>query len=180
MNQNLERLKALVAETNEVVANLNKETENIREGNQEERLKKYVEIRTYLMECVEITKNLGTWLKVKVDIPEYSYIGYPSELFLMLNYDKKYPIKLRTVYVDRRGDTCSSHDIAFVNEDKVDLPYSLNDHNKRNFIDNWNQEVFEKRFAAEVERAITEKANKANEKYQTAVNSQNLLNKCHC
>ena len=175
MNENLARLKALVAETNEVIANLNNETESIRKGNDEERLKKYPEIRDYLMECVEIAKSLGTWFKVKVDIPGYAYLGYTSELFLVLNYDKNYPIKFRTEYVDRRGDKCTSHDIAFKNPSGIDIPYTFKEHNSMNFIDNWNQEVFEKRFAAEVEKAITEKASKANEKYQTAVNSSKLL-----
>lgn len=175
MNKNLERLKALVAETNEVVANLNNETESIRKENDEARMEKYVEIRDYLMECVEIAKSLGVWLKVKVDITGYAYLGYTSELFLMLNYDKNYPIKFRTEYMDRRGDKCSSHDVAFIDSSKMDIPYSFKEHNSMNFIDNWNQEVFEKRFAAEVERAITEKANKANEKYQTAIHSQDLL-----
>lgn len=175
MNENLARLKALVAETNEVIANLNNETESIRKENDEERLKKYTEIHDYLMECVEIAKSLGTWFKVKVDIPGYAYLGYTSELFLVLNYDKNYPIKFRTEYVDRRGDKCTSHDIAFTDSSKMDIPYSFREHNSMNFIDNWNQEVFEKRFAAEVERALTEKANKANEKYQAAINSQEIL-----
>lgn len=175
MNENLARLKALVAETNEVIANLNNETESIRKENDEERLKKYTEIHDYLMECVEIAKSLGTWFKVKVDIPGYAYLGYTSELFLKLNCDKNYPIKFWTEYIDECGDKRTSHDIAFINPSGIDIPYTFKEHNSMNFIDNWNQEVFEKRFAAEVEKALTEKANEANEKYQAAINSQEIL-----
>lgn len=178
MNENLARLKALVAETNEVVANLNKETESIKEGNQEERKKKYLEIRDYLMECVEIARELNTWLKVEIDIPDYSYLHYPTKVFLALNHEEKYPIEFRKEFIDRSGDQRVYNDRAFREDyarEGMDLPYDFNHHDKNNFIDNWNQEVFEKRFAAEVERAITEKANKANEKYQTAVNSKALL-----
>lgn len=176
MNANLERLKALVAETNEVVANLNKETEDIRNGNQEERAKKYAEIKDYLLECVDIAMSLGTWLKVKIDIPNFSYLHYPTEVFLEIYGDKAYPLKFRKEYTDSRGSHCVDHDRAFRDSvNGIDLPYAFNDHNSNNFIDNWNQEVFEKRFAAEIERAITEKAEAANKKYQSAIMSQEKL-----
>lgn len=179
MNENLKRLKALVAETNEVVANLNKETEDIRNENQEERAKKYEEIKAYLKECVEITRELDACLKVRVDIPGYHYLGYSTEIFLYIRDDKDTPLKFVTEYVRKGGDRCTREDRAFrdisLMSEVIDLPYDLSQHNSYNFIDNWNQEVFEKRFAAEVERAITEKAEAANKKYKQAVDSQEIL-----
>ena len=176
MNENLKRLKALVAETNEVVANLNKETEDIRNENQEERAKKYEEIKAYLKECVEIARELDAWLKVRVDIPGYHYLGYPTEIFLYIRKDKDTPLEFVKEYVRKGDDRCTSEDRAFRDKvEGIDLPYDFSQHNSYNFIDNWNQEVFEKRFAAEVERVITEKAEAANKKYRQAVDSQEIL-----
>jgi hypothetical protein len=176
MNENLKRLKALVAEASEVVANLNKETEDIWNENQGERQKKYDEIKAYLLECVEIAKELDTVIKVKVDIPSYAYLGDPTEVFLKLNRYNDSPIEFLTERITPNGDRNYKSSRAFRNNViNMDLPYDLEQHNSSNFIDNWNQEVFEKRFAAEVERAITEKAEKANEMYRQAVNSQEIL-----
>lgn len=176
MNENLAKLKALVKETNEVISNLDKETEEIRNKNNEERLKKYNEIKEYLTECVEIAKELKAMFKIQIDIPGYKYLGDSAEVFLRLNYSKEYPINFLTTYVNHNGNSYSTDDRAF--RDGVigmDLPYRLNQHDSFNFIDNWDQDVFEKRFAAEVEKAITEKAAKANERFDSAVNSSEIL-----
>lgn len=185
MNENLARLKALVAETNEVVANLNKETESIKEGNQEERAIKFALIRDYLMDCWEVAREIGVDIKVKLD-GKFERITYTTDVWLVLNVtrSRKQPILFYSEYYSRNLGLSRNEDDGFGADSvwKVDdarqyslFPCFFGLQNEFDFVDKWNQEAFEKRFAAEVEKAITEKANKANEKYQTAVNSKALL-----
>ena len=185
MNANLERLKALVAETNEVVANLNKETEDIKGSNQEERVGKFASIRDYLMDCWEITKEIGVDIKVKLTL-SVKRISYDTEVWLLFNTSgirRKKICFVSEYYSHNSGlnrDVDSGFDAESVWEaDSVRqyniFPYYFGVQNEFDFVDKWNQEEFEKRFAVEIEKAITEKASKANEKYQTAVNSSELL-----
>ena len=43
------------------------------------------------------------------------------------------------------------------------------------FVDNWDQDDFEKKFAAEIDRVVTEKANKANAEYNYVTHNTELL-----
>ena len=186
MNANLERLKALVTETNEVVANLNKETEDIKESNQEERVIKFASIRDFLMDCWEIAKEIRTDVKVKLSISNLKKIGYDTEVWILFNTtnERRTRICFISEYYFRNQELNRDIDSGFDAESvwKADserqydiFPYYFGVQNEFDFVDKWNQEEFEKRFAAEIEKAITEKASKANEKYQTAVNSSELL-----
>ena len=185
MNANLERLKALVAETNEVVANLNKETEDIKGSNQEERVGKFASIRDYVMDCWEVAKEIGVDIKVKLDL-SVKRISYDTEVWLLFNTSENRRKKIcfvseyysRNSGLNREVDSGFDADSAWKaeSERQYDIfPYYFGVQNEFDFVDKWNQEEFEKRFAAEIEKAITEKASKANEKYQTAVNSSELL-----
>lgn len=187
MSENLARLKALVAETNEVVANLNKETENINVSNQITRLIKFREIRDYLMECYKITQTCGRRIRVKIN-SSAKYLDYDTTTFLQISCDacEIKPITFVFEYIDRVGDRCisdlaDSSGIGAETEWKTDKKRQyffgswFNNSDECYFVDNWDQEEFEREFAAEVERVITEKANEANEKYQNALSSQKLL-----
>ena len=168
MNANLERLKALVAETNEVVANLNKETEDIKKRAREEKAKKYAAINEYLKECYEIAKTIGACFKIKIDIPDYHCYEYPAELYIRL--DLKFGIDFLAICSN--GNSYAENAKGYYYQGKLKVPRLPDKDNCDIFMDNWDQETFEKRFAAEVERAITEKAEKANKEYQEAVNEQ--------
>lgn len=187
MNANLERLKALVTETNEVVANLNKETENIELNNQGARAEKFREIRDYLMECYKIAQECGSAIKVEIKT-SVRYLDYDTTTFLRISGSakSKKPIQFEIKYIDKRGDErhdwpSDSYGIGPDTEWKNNgykqcfFGTWFNESDENDFVDKWNQEEFEKKFAAEIEKAITEKASKANEKYQTAVNSSELL-----
>ena len=187
MNANLERLKALVTETNEVVANLNNETEDIKRSNQEERAIKFVSIRDFLMDCWEIAKEINPNIQVKLDITDVKRIGYDAEVWILFNTTNERRTKicfLSKYYSRNKHEQNREIDSGFNadtlwkvgSERQYDIfPYYFGVQNEFDFVDKWNQEEFEKRFAAEIEKAITEKASKANEKYQTAVNSSELL-----
>lgn len=185
MNENLARLKALVTETNEVVANLNKETEDIKGSNQEERAHKFAAIREYLLDCYEITREIGKNIKVKLDLADVKRISYDTKVWILFDLSKtsKRPIRFYSEYIDKYGvnsDIDNGFDADTVwkvdSEKQYDIfPYYFSTQNEFDFIDKWDQDEFEKRFAVEVEKLITEKASKANENYQSAVNSKELL-----
>lgn len=187
MSENLARLKALVAETNEVIANLNKETEDINASNQIARVVKFREIRDYLMECYKIAQTCGKRIRVKIN-SSVRYLNYDTTTFLQIscNDGEKKPIQFFHEYIDRDGDKCTSssgtgYGIGADTEWKAENPHQyffgawFKTSDEREFVDNWNQEDFEKRFAAEVEEIITEKATIANKNYHNALDSQGIL-----
>ena len=186
MNENLERLKALVAETNEVVSNLQKETDNIKADNQSVRVEKFRQIRDYLMECYEIAKSCGDIITIKLNI-NHKYLNYETENYMRIscNCSEKKPIIFGFDYFGRDGwDRYNYSNSYGITHDSEWVPnkekqYLFNSHwsanDEQDFVDNWDQADFDKKFAAEVERIITEKANKANEKYQKAVTSSETL-----
>lgn len=186
MNENLERLKALVAETNEVVSNLQKETDNIKADNQAVRVEKFRKIRDYLMECHEIAKSCGDVITIKLDI-NHKYLGYDTVNYMRIscNTCEKKPITFGYDFCRRDGwdryNWSSSYGIAPDSEwdpgktKQYMFNSSWDASDEQDFVDNWDQADFDKKFAAEVERIITEKANKANEKYQKAVTSSETL-----
>ncbi|SFU37360.1 hypothetical protein [Butyrivibrio sp. INlla21] len=185
MNENLERLKSLVAETSEVIKNLNKETETIKQKNQEERVSKFVTIRDYLFDCYDVIKDLHRRIVVKIDIPNVKCLGYPAETFIEFNDNSSKPINIMLRYVDKHGCTSSDYGREITNnmewkpesERQYIGPCWFTQQNEYDFVDLWDKETFEKRFAIEVEKALTEKANKANDKYDNALNRKAMLQK---
>lgn len=183
MNENLERLKALVVETNEVVKNLNKETETIKQKNQEERIAKFATIRDYLFDCYDVIKDLHKKIVVKIDIPNVKCLGYPAETFIEFHDNNSKPFNIMLRYVDRRGCASSEYGREIANnmewkpesEKQYIGPCWFTQQNEYDFVDLWDKEAFEKRFAIEVEKVITEKANKANDKYDSEMNRRRIL-----
>lgn len=189
MNENLMKLKALVQETNQVVANLKTESQNIEANNQLLRAKKFAEIRDYLMECHSIASELNSVIRVAID-STVKYFDYPTDTFIELDgktrKDDHKPISFLHKYTNNRGNYHTDWSNYGFNEDtewKTDKNQQYffgrwwNAADEKAFVDNWNQDDFEKKFATEVEKLITEKANKANAEYDYATNNTKLLSK---
>ena len=189
MNENLMKLKALVEETNQVVANLKTESQNIESDNQLLRAKKFAEIRDYLMDCHSIVSKLNTVIRVPIDAT-VKYLMYETCTFIELdgrtNRGKHKPVSFFYKYVDRDGNyrsADSSPDGFFDGNEKWDPEKNRQyffgcwwgGSDEKAFVDNWNQDEFEKKFAAEVERVIIEKANKANAEYEYVAHNTELL-----
>ena len=184
MNENLSRLMALVKETNEVVNNLRNETNEIEENNVGARAKKFIKIRDYLLECYEIANELNICIKVPL-----FFLDEDKELYINFNaYDRHNGRRLKVAFNTNdhgyRGSwesISSSHSIdentVWKTDWKQQFIFScyakIEDENR--FIDTWNQDEFEKKFAAEVEKEIIKRANEANEKYNDAMNSSEML-----
>ena len=185
MNENLTRLKALVSETNQVVENLRIETKEKEDNNQIIRAKKFKEIRDYLLECSEIVKEINKSIKVKINV-DIKYLKYPVTTYVQFPVKKikgRDPITFIGVYSDGRNydNTLQGYGInentEWNSEKKKQFFFGFwwEDVDEKAFVDNWNQDEFEKLFAIEVEKAITEIANKANAEYQYVTNNTRLL-----
>ena len=186
MNENLMKLKAVVKETNQVVANLKTESQNIESDNQLLRAKKFAEIRDYLMDCHSIVSELNTVIRVPIDAT-VKYLRYETCTFIELdgrtNKGKHKPVSFFYAYVDGNGRHCYENTDGFDGNTewklKNDKQYFFgcwwNESDEKAFVDNWNQDDFEKRFAAEIEKEITEKANKANAEYEYVTHNTELL-----
>lgn len=183
MNENLAKLKALIAETNEVVANLNKETNNIRQSNQDERVHKFAAIRDYLLDCYEVVKDLHERIMIKIDVPNVTFIDYTMETFIVFQDNCSQPIFTKCKYRDS-SDCFRSLDGKIITSDTVWrkdnakqylFPSCFTQQNEFDFVDLWDKETFEKRFATEVEKIITKKARQANDQYDYEVNKKAIL-----
>lgn len=190
MNENLMKLRMLVKETNQVIANLKSETQAIEDDNQIVRAEKFERIKNYLIECSEIVKELGVTVNVQI-VSNVKYLKYPTTTFIQFKSDaiKRHvkPISFYYRYIDTHGYECS--DLGY-SSDGIDAKTTWNTESNRKqyffgcwwkeadekaFVDNWDQDDFEKKFAAEIERVIIEKANKANAEYEYATNNTRLL-----
>ena len=186
MNENLMKLKALVTETNQVVTNLKNETNAIENDNQIVRAKKFEKIRDYLLECYEVVKELNKDIRVRVN--NFEHFGDQITNYIDFNPNPEHrckPIIFIGKYIDRHGHEdsykgdCYGIDTETVWRADREQQYIFgcwwSAANEKSFVDNWDQNDFEKKFAIEIEKAITEKANKANEKYQYVTNNSQLL-----
>jgi len=188
MNDNLMRLKALVKETNEVVANLENEIGAIEDDNQVMRAEKFNNLLSYLMDCYEIVKELGVSVSIPINV-NVCYLMYPTKTYIKINHnlkETKYPITFSYDYVNYNRGTN-----GYENETTYGLDSETKwDPDKRHqyffgcwwktedekfFVDNWDQDKFEKQFAAKIEEAITKKANDMNDKYNHVTNNTRLL-----
>ena len=183
MNENLAKLKALIAETNEVVANLNKETNNIRQSNQDERVHKFAAIRDYLLDCYEVVKELHERIMIKIDVPNVTFVDYTVETFIVFQDNCSQPFFTKCEYRDS-SDCFHSFDGRIITSDTVWekdkvkqhlFPSCFTQQNEFDFVDLWDKETFEKRFATEVEKIITKKARQANDQYDYEVNKKAIL-----
>ena len=190
MNENLMRLKALVKETNQVIANLKSEVLAIEDANQIMRAKRFEQIKENLLECQGIVKELG----VSISIPIKSnvrYLHYPTTTFMKLNHktsERIKPITFSYKYINSKGYECS--DSSSCSDEGIDSETTWktnanakqyffgccwNEADEKAFVDNWDQDDFEKKFAAEIDRVVTEKANKANAEYNYVTHNTELL-----
>lgn len=192
MNENLSRLKALVAETNQVVANLHSESEEIEKKNQVMRAERFNQIKDYLMECYDIVQEIGVNIRVKIDT-NVKYLCYPTTTYIQFlpkvpGRVKRYKsISFYYEYVDNGGNFEHSMDgyegfgqeTQWKSEEKQQYFFGCwwKSEDEKAFVDNWNQDAFEKAFASEIEKAITAKAEQANAEYQCTIQSKEALNK---
>lgn len=188
MNDNLMRLKALVKETNEVVANLENEIGTIEDDNQVMRAEKFNNILSYLMDCYEIVKELGVSVSIPINV-NVRYLMYPATTYIKINHNlkgTKYPITFSYDYVNYNRGTNGHEDettYGLDSETKWD-PDKRHQYffgcwwkteDEKFFVDNWDQDEFEKQFAAKIEEAITKKASDMNDKYNHVTNNTRLL-----
>lgn len=183
MNENLKRLQELVKETNQVVANLAKETESIEDANNLIRASKFREIRDFLFECYDIVKDLRAVVLIPINIPDTKKIDHEATVYIQIGLSEKDPVRILLSYFDNRGDLSYSEghtfkrDMEWKPENKKQYFFSCHFtvQNEYDFVDKWDQAGFEKEFATQIESVITEKANKANAKYQDAIDRAKII-----
>lgn len=183
MNENLKRLQELVKETNQVVANLARETESIEDSNNLIRASKFREIRDFLYECYDIVKELKAVVRIPIYIPNVQVMGYNATSYIQIGFSKDSPVRILLSYFDARDNlSCSDGQVIKRNaewnpeyEQQRLLSCWFTVQNEYDFVDKWDQAGFEKEFAAQIESEITEKANKANAEYQDAIDRAKVI-----
>lgn len=184
MNENLKRLQELVKETNQVVANLAKETESIEDSNNLIRASKFREIRDFLYECYDIVNELKAVVRIPINIPNVKVMGYNATTYIQIGHSKDIPVRILLSYFDERRDVLSYDDGRVIKRNAEWNPEREQQHllgcwftvqNEYDFVDKWDQAGFEKEFAAQIESKITEKANKANAEYQDAIDRAKVI-----